>query len=205
MIEIKQYESKTKEEALNKALEELKVTEEEIYVKEEFIEGKLFKSSKYILYIIKKEDIKEYISNFFKNIGNYMNLNIECEIIESNDTFNVILVSNNNAILIGKEGKTLNSFQTIIRQAIKNNTNLNIKLNLDVSNYKLKKLKNIEKLVRGIAEDVIASQISVSLDPMNSYERRLVHTLIDEYPNLTTESIGEGKDRHVTIKYKEDK
>jgi spoIIIJ-associated protein len=105
--------------------------------------------------------------------------------------------------LIGKEGKTLNALQTLIRQSIKNNTGLLIKLNLDVSNYKLKKLKNIERLVRGIAEDVEASQISVSLDPMNSYERRLVHTLIDEYPNLITESTGEGKERHVTIKYKE--
>ena len=78
-----------------------------------------------------------------------------------------------------------------------------IKLNLDVSNYKVKKLKNIERLVHGIAKDVEESGLTVSLDPMNSYERRLVHTIISEYPNLTTESVGEGKDRHVTIKYKE--
>ena len=45
--------------------------------------------------------------------------------------------------------------------------------------------------------------MSVSLDSMNSYERRLVHKIIDEYDSLTTESIGEGKDRHVVIKYKE--
>lgn len=203
MIKIYTNEAKTKEEALDKLLKELNASQEELFLKSEFVEGKLFKSSKYIVSAILKQDIKKYIDEFFSTIGKYMNLNIESEIIETDNTYNVVLVSNNNSILIGKEGKTLNALQTLIRQSIKNNTGLLIKLNLDVSNYKLKKLKNIERLVRGIAEDVEASQISVSLDPMNSYERRLVHTLIDEYPNLVTESTGEGKDRHVTIKYKE--
>ena len=203
MIKIYTNEAKTKEEALDKLLKELNASQEELFLKSEFVEGKLFKSSKYIVSAILKQDIKKYIDEFFSTIGKYMNLNIESEIIETDNTYNVVLVSNNNSILIGKEGKTLNALQILIRQSIKNNTGLLIKLNLDVSNYKLKKLKNIERLVRGIAEDVEASQISVSLDPMNSYERRLVHTLIDEYPNLVTESTGEGKDRHVTIKYKE--
>ena len=203
MINIHKSEAKTKEDALNKLLTELNASSEELILKSEFIEGKLFKSSKYIVTAIMKQDIKKYIEDFFNNIGKYMNLNIESEIIETDNTFNVVLVSDNNAILIGKEGKTLNALQNLIRQSIKNNVGLLIKLNLDVSNYKLKKLKNIERLVRGIAEDVEASQITVSLDPMNSYERRLVHTLIDEYPNLITESVGEGKERHVTIKYKE--
>lgn len=203
MIEIKKYEAKTKEEALNKALEELNVKQEDLFLKSEFVEGKLFKSSKYIVSVLKKDDIKKYINDFFKDIAKYMNLNIETEIMEKDNIFSVLLVSNNNSILIGKEGKTLNALQILIRQAIKNNTGLLVKLNLDISNYKVKKLKNIERLVRGIAEDVEASQITVSLDPMNSYERRLVHTLVSEYPNLVTESVGEGKDRHVTIKYKE--
>lgn len=203
MVEIRTYEAKTKEEALEKALNELNLKQEDLFLKSEFIEGRLFKSSKYIVSVIIKNDIKKYIEEFFKNVGKYMNINIETEITENDGIFKVILVSNNNAILIGKDGKTLNALQTLIRQSIKNNTSLLIKLNLDVSNYKLKKLKKIERLVRGIAEDVIASQISVSLDPMNSFERRLVHTIIDEYKNLTTESVGEGKDRHVTIKYKE--
>lgn len=203
MVEIRTYEAKTKEEALENALKELDVKQEDLFLKSEFVEGKLFKPSKYIVSVIKKDDIKEYIDNFFKNIATHMNINIETEIIETDNIFNVVLVSNNNAILIGREGKTLNALQTLIRQAIKNNTGLGIKLNLDVSNYKIKKLKNIERLVRGIAADVEASHLTISLDPMNSYERRLVHTIISEYPLLETESVGEGKDRHVTIKYKE--
>ena len=203
MVEIKKYEAKTKEEALEEALKELNLKDEDVFKKSEFVEGKLFKASKYIVSIIKKDDVKEYINNFFNQVSEFMNTHIETEIIEANDIFNVTLVADNNAVLIGKEGRTLNALQRLIRQSIKNNTGLLIKLNLDVSNYKLKKMKNIERLVKGIAKDVEESGITVSLDPMNSYERRLVHTIIAEYPNLATESIGEGKDRHVTIKYVE--
>ena len=62
-------------------------------------------------------------------------------------------------------------------------------------------MKNIEIEVRKIADEMEKSHLEVSLDPMNSYERRLVHNIINEYSNLTTESYGEGKDRHVVIKY----
>lgn len=203
MLEIRKYEAKTKEEALDNALKELNLTRDDLFLRSEYIEGKLFKSAKYIVSVMKKEDVKNFIDDFFKNIAKYMNINIETEIIETDGIFNVVLVSNNNSILIGKEGKTLNCLQTLIRQSIKNQTELLIKLNLDVSNYKIKKLKNIERLVKGIAKDVEDTQMSVSLDSMNSYERRLVHKIIDEYPSLTTESVGEGKDRHVVIKYKE--
>lgn len=201
MLESKVYEAKTEEEAIEKALNELNLTKDDIFYKTEFVEGKLFKSSKNIVTVLNKNDIKEYINSYFKTIGEYMNLNIETEINITDKTFSVMLVSDNNAVLIGKNGKILNALQALIRQSIRNKIGLAIKLNLDISNYKVKKMKNIERLVKGIAEDVEASGISVSLDPMNSFERRLVHTLIDEYPNLTTESTGEGRERHVTIKY----
>lgn len=80
---------------------------------------------------------------------------------------------------------------------------MNLKINLDVSNYKMKKMKNIEKIVREVALEVKNSKVTASLDPMNSYERRFVHTIISEYPELETESVGEGLERHITIKYKE--
>ena len=76
-----------------------------------------------------------------------------------------------------------------------------IKINIDVSNYKIKKLNNLEKEVRKIAKEIIKTKLDVSLDPMNSYERRYIHNIINEYENLKTESIGEGKERHVVIKY----
>jgi len=203
MINVLKYEAKEKEEIEKQIKEELKCELDELIIKYEFTEGKLFKSQKYVASVIKKEDIKILIDEVIKTIGQNMNIVIDNEILVSDEIYNVTLISNNNSILIGKEGKTLNALQTLVRQIVRNKTNTSIKINLDVSNYKMKKMKNIERIVRQVAKEVKTSKVTVSLDPMNSYERRYVHTIISEYPELETESVGEGKERHITIKYKE--
>lgn len=202
-MELKKYEGKNKDEILKSILKELNCEQKDLFLKSEFIEGKLFKSSKYIVSVIEKKEIINYIKEYIKNLAKYMKINIETEILENEDIFKVTLVSDQNAILIGKEGRTLNSIQLLIKQSIKNKIGLNLKINVDVANYKVKKLKNIEYEVKKIIKEVQSSKITAALDPMNSYERRFVHNLVSEYNNLETESIGEGKDRRVTIKYKE--
>lgn len=202
-MELKKYEGKNKEEILKKILKELNCNQNDLFLKSEFIEGKLFKSSKYIVSVVTKKEIIEYISEYIQNLSRCMKINIESEILESEDIFKVTLVSDQNAILIGKEGRTLNSIQLLLKQSIKNKIGLSLKINVDVANYKVKKLKNIEYQVKKIIKEVQSTKITVALDPMNSYERRFVHNLVSEYKNLTTESIGEGRDRRVTIKYKE--
>lgn len=202
-MELKKYEGKNKEEILKKILKELNCNQNDLFLKSEFIEGKLFKSSKYIVSVVTKKEIIEYISEYIQNLSRCMKINIESEILESEDIFKVTLVSDQNAILIGKEGRTLNSIQLLLKQSIKNKMGLSLKINVDVANYKVKKLKNIEYQVKKIIKEVQSTKITAALDPMNSYERRFVHNLVSEYKNLTTESIGEGRDRRVTIKYKE--
>lgn len=204
MIEVLTYQGKNKEELLQKILTELDCKQEDLFLKSDEVPGSLFKSSKYIVSVLKKKEVEKYIKQFFKDMSNLMNLSIETEILEAYDIFNVTLVSDNNSILIGREGKTLNALQTILRQSVRNKANISIKINLDVSNYKIKKMKSIEYFVKKIAREVETTKLTVSLDSMNSYERRLVHTIIADFPKLETESVGEGKDRHVTIKYKED-
>ena len=202
-MKLKKYEGKNKEEILKKILKELNCNQNDLFLKSEFIEGKLFKSSKYIVSVVTKKEIIEYISEYIQNLSRCMKINIESEILESEDIFKVTLVSDQNAILIGKEGRTLNSIQLLLKQSIKNKIGLSLKINVDVANYKVKKLKNIEYEVKKSINEVQSTKITAALDPMNSYERRFVHNLVSEYKNLTTESIGEGRDRRVTIKYKE--
>lgn len=203
MIKINKFEAKTEEEALNKAMIQLNCEKNNLFYKSEFIEGKLFKGSKYIIEVVEKSDVKEYINKFFKELEKNMNISIETEILYNNDSFNVTLITSNNSLLIGKEGKNLQALQNILRQSLKVKTGIIIKINLDISNYKVKKLNILEKEIKQIAKEVQNSKIDVSLDPMNSYERRHIHNLISEYENLTTESIGEGKERHIVIKYME--
>ena len=203
MLEMFKEEAKTKEEALEIILNKTNLKQEDFFLKSEFIEGKLFKSSKYIVTALKKDDVKKYIGDFIKNLSTLLNIDIDSEVLFNGESYNVTLVSDNNSILIGKEGKTLNAIQTILRQAIKQDASISLKINVDVGNYKLKKMRNIEKEVKIIAKEVLTSKLEAKLDPMNSYERRMVHNIINEYPNFETESFGEGKDRHVVIRYVE--
>lgn len=204
MIMSYKYEGKTREEVIDKINNELKLSLEELYIKEKQQDIGLFKTKKYQIICYKKEDIKNYIREYINTISKGMNIEIKSEIRENNDNIDIILISDNNSILIGKDGKTLKSLQILIRQSLLIQTNINIKINLDVANYKAKKIKNMKYEVKKIAKDVLKSHIDAKLDPMNSYERRIVHTMISEYENLQTESIGEEPNRYVLIKYKED-
>ena len=123
---------------------------------------------------------------------------------EEDSIYKVFLESDNNAILIGKDGKTLKAIQLLLRQYLNIQTGCNIKINVDISDYKEKKLKLLENTIKKIAKEVIHSKVDAKLDPMNSYERRFVHNLINDYTMLETKSIGEEPNRHIVISYKQD-
>ena len=147
MITSYNYEGKIKEEVLKNCLNELNVSENDLYIKEESQESGLFKSKKIKLICYKKEDIIEYLKNYINDIAKGMNISINTEIRESEGYISIILVSDNNSILIGKEGRTLKAIETILKQALIVQTGLNIKVNLDVANYKGKKIKNFVILI----------------------------------------------------------
>ena len=197
MIEVFKFESDTEENCRLKCLEELDVYNNEILTKE-YEEDK-----KYIMEVVKKEDIKEYIKSYLEKITTEMGLETKFEINEDEDVFSVKMFSNNNPILIGKDGRTLTSLQALIRQSISNQIKFNVKINLDASNYKIKKERFFEKDIKNIINDVIKSKDEVKLDSMNSYKRRIVHSIASEYYNIETESFGEEPERYVVIRYVE--
>ena len=203
MCEKLEYEGKNLEEIIQNCLTEHNIEEKDIIITESDEKNSLFKGKKNTAKIVLKKDIKEYLKEFFKTLAHYMNIEINCEIKENDNTFDVILVSDNNAILIGKEGKNLDAIQTIVRNIVKKITNNNAKINIDASNYKAKKISLLEKEVKNLAKEVLQTKVDVKLDPMNSYERMIVHNYISKYENLSTESIGEEPNRYVVIKYKE--
>ena len=202
-MNIIKLEGKTKESVLNKALEEANASEREvIYNIEEETKG-LLKKSKYNIVLVTKEEIKNEIKSFILETGNLMNIKIETKVEEEDNIFKVYLESNNNSILIGKDGKTMRSLQTLVRSMLNVKTDMHIKVNIDVSGYREKQLNKLEKVVRKVAKEVINSKVDAKLDPMNSYERRFVHNIINEYADLETESVGEEPNRCTVIKYKD--
>lgn len=201
MLNKYKYEGKTEEETISKALEDLKENKENLIINVNLIDGNLFKSKKCEIEVIKKTDIVSFIKEYVLNLGDLMGLEINTEIREIDNIYSVQLICDNNAILIGKDGRTINAIQILLRQSLNNQTKENIKINLDVANYKNKKMQRLEYEIKKIAKEILNSKLDVSLDPMNSYERRTVHCIISEYENLATESTGEGLERHVVIKY----
>ena len=203
-MELVRNEAKTKEEALNKSLQELNVREDETFYFFEEAEGGLFKGKKYVAVVTTKYAVKEYIKDFLAELAKKMNTKFNVEIKENDFGFSALIICDNSAALIGKEGRTLNSIQTILRQSIRKFGNFNIKVNIDISNYKAKRERNITYEVKKLCREVLKTKVDAKLDPMNSYERRIVHNVVGGFDHLISESEGENPNRYVVIKYKED-
>lgn len=203
-MKLEVFEGKTKEEAKAKALESLKITEEEAYIKEEEIKGKLFKATTYKCSVIKYSDIADFIKNKLNELLNNMNLEVKFETNVRNEQINIKMYSDNNNILIGRNGQTLMAIQTILRQIVHNEIGIYPYILLDVENYKEKKISQLERNAKKIAHEVQKTKIDVSLDNMNSYERRIIHNALANFKNISTLSDGEEPNRHIVIRYKED-
>ena len=204
MLTLSKYEGKTIEEATEKCLNELNVKEEDLYIKQSETEAKLFKSKKIIIEAIKKQDIVDYIKEYIKELDKSFNIEIKSEVNENEGIIKAVLVSNNNPILIGKDGKNIEALQTLLRNSIRNQIGMDIKVNLDASNYKKKKEENFEREIKKILKEVQKTHMETKLDPMNSYNRRLVHNLASKFKNIKTESVGEEPNRYTIIKYEEE-
>lgn len=195
MLKVNKFEDKTEEDCRMKCLDTLDVYNNEIITKEYALDDK------YVIEAVKKTEIIEYIEDYLNTVTNKMGLKTKVEIEEDESIFNVKMFSDNNPILIGKDGKNLSSLQFLIRQSITNLIKFNIKINLDASNYKLKKEKYFERDIKKIINDVMKTKIEVKLDPMNSFKRRIVHSIVSDYYNLESESFGEEPNRYVVIRY----
>lgn len=199
MITLHKYEGKNIDLLKEQCNNELK----DAYMVSKELESGLFKGKKYQLEAITKEEIISSIKSFIKELSKNMNLEINSEIRIEENNINILLVSDNNNILIGKDGKTLNAIQLILRQSFKKLNQFDLRIIVDVSNYKAKKLKNLEYEVKKICKEVLKTKVEVKLDPMNSYERRQVHSIVALFDELQSISYGEAPNRYTVIKIKD--
>lgn len=202
-MKLEVFEGKTKEEAKEKALETLNVNENEIFFKEEEIKGKLFKATTYKCSAIKITDIAEFLKEKLTELLNNMGIDSKFETNVREEQINIKMYSDKNNILIGKNGQTLMAIQTVLRQMVHNEIGMYPYILLDVENYKEKKIGNLERTAKKIAKEVQKTKIDVSLDNMNSYERRIIHNALTKFKNISTTSEGEEPNRHIVIRYVE--
>ena len=198
------FSGKTEEEALESALSELNVSKEDILFDSKEQKGGLFKGKKVEITVTKKSDINDFIKETVTKIVTDMGFDVKIETKLRDGILNLTLHSDNNNLLIGRDGKNMNALSTIVKQIIQNELGVYYKFNLDVGEYKLKQQKNLERMAKRVAREVAKSKVEVKLDPMNSYERRIIHNILNDDRYVYTESVGEEPNRYVVIKIRND-
>ena len=197
------FEDKTIDEAKNKALKELNINEENIIIINKTEKNGLIKKSASIE-LVTVDEIINYLKDSLNEILSLMGIEANYEVRRRENRIEIKIFSDNNAILIGKNGRTMQSLQTILRFILKNHVSSDLSVMLDVENYKEKRNRNIEYLAKKIARDVAKTKVETKLDNMNSYERRIVHNILSDNKYVYTVSEGEEPNRHVIVKPRED-
>ena len=197
------YEAKTKEAALEMALQELNIDKEDLIINKVDEKNSLLKKSVQIeVYNI--NEIVSFIKDTISEITKRMNVEANLEVRKRDKSISITIFSDNNSILIGKQGKNVAALQLLIRQMVNSKLNEPISITLDVGNYKEKRIKSIEVLAKRLAREAYKTKTEITMDSMNSYERRIVHSVLSDDKYVYTESIGEEPNRKVVIKLKEE-
>ena len=195
------YTGKTKEEAVQTAIEDLQELEENLIIRESKEEkGGLFKSKKVEITVIENRDVTKYIKDFIISTIRNLGFTANVEVKTKEDVPNYTIYSDNDSLLIGKNGKNLNALTLLVRENISKKLGKSYRFVIDVSDYKEKNDLRLERLARKIAREVKATKDEAKLDPMNSYERRVIHNALTKNKYVTTESEGEEPNRYVVIK-----
>lgn len=193
-------EGKEVEVVLSEILNENNLTKEEIVYTSNEKKGKLFQGNVFEVNVYQKKKINEYAKDYLKEVVEGLGLEVTFEILNKDGRSVIKMYSNNDPILIGKNGQTLKALETLVKQKIQNETGIYYKVNLDVSDYKDKIVKRLEWLAKKSAKEVERTKAPVVLDNMTSYERRIIHAALTEFKGIKTESEGEEPNRHVVIK-----
>lgn len=193
------YTGKTLEEALDKAADDqnvdieylqyriLKQNEDEVEIEAYFV-----------------ADVIDYVKGYLNTVLTNMNLNVELNAKYEGEVINVNIKTDHDAVLIGKGGKTLQALNELVRVAIHTRYDKHYKILLDIGEYKEEKYEKLIQMARRYAKEVQQTKTKVTLRPMPSDERRIVHGALANYHNIKTESVGQGKDRRLTIYYVEE-
>lgn len=147
------------------------------------------------------DELIERVSNFLVNLAKKMKLeiNVTCKVTDNDLNFNV--TGENVGKLIGFRGETLNAIQVLLG-GLKRAGEGRYRIYLDIENYKKAREQTLVELANRMADKAEEIERNVHLDPMSAYERRIIHSALQSRTLVETESMGEGENRHVVIKFK---
>ena len=142
-----------------------------------------------------KNNVEKFIKEFLKNLSEEYKYDIS---IEKNE-INVKIDGGNSGTLIGYRGETLNALQHILSLIANKHTSAKVRVLLNVDGYKEKREKTLEELALKVSKTVIRTNKSITLEPMNAYERKIIHSKLQDMTDIRTHSIGEEPHRRIVI------
>ena len=201
------YSAKTVNDAITQAALALGVSSEqlEIEVIDEGSNGFLGIGSRLaVIQAKKKFSLEGTAVDFLKDVFRTMNMEVEIDVVYDADekTMDIDLKGDDMGILIGKRGQTLDSLQYLTSLVVNKYTEDYIRVKLDIENYRERRKETLETLARNIAYKVKRTRRPVSLEPMNPYERRIIHSALQNDRYVVTRSEGEESFRHVVVSLK---
>lgn len=199
-------EAKTVEEAVQLALDELQTDRDSVYV-EVLEEG-----TKAVLGLFGGKDARvrvtriissmETVTEFLNKIIDTAAVDATLEMSETDEGIEVRIVGSDVGTLIGRHGETLYAIQYLANLILNQDKKEYTRVSLDIENYKRDRQNKLEYMAKRAADRVMKYKRPVSMDPMPAYERRIVHSALQEYTQLETSSTGEDPRRYVVVRYK---
>lgn len=198
-----EIEAKTEKEALKTAVAEFRVLENLIkidVIKEK--KGLFGGLSKYLAYVDVDllEAGRKQLEMILTSLG--VEFQMESRAINDNNELYYEIDTNENALLIGKEGRCLDAMQVLLKTYLGNFVQERLILSVDIGGYKANRTRQLEILATKVAKEVARTNVEVRLKPMSAYERRIIHAKLGEWRDVRTESEGEGASRCLVVKPK---
>ena len=146
------------------------------------------------------KQVKEFLTPIFNEFNTKINMDYTAN-IDSN-TLILNISGEKMGVIIGKHGQTLDAIQHLVNIVINNSQSSRVKVRIDSENYRDKRNKTLESLAKSVANTVRKTHKDYEFEPMTSYERRIIHSVLQKEKNIETTSIGTDKERHVVVKYR---
>jgi spoIIIJ-associated protein len=200
---IREYEGRTERDAIKKASEDLGVQSDQLKIEVITEKAKFFSFGnpvKIRVYLddleqVDSKKVEDFLVGLFKTIG----VDVTIETYEEVNKLYVEIISESAGLIIGKRGKTLESLQLLTNIILNKNREEWKKVVLDIENYRDKRESTLKELALKVAEKVKKSGKSQLLEPMNPFERRIIHMTLQNDPDVNTKSEGNGSTKKVRV------
>ncbi|UOO37602.1 protein jag [Oscillospiraceae bacterium CM] len=143
----------------------------------------------------------EHVETFLTGLFVRMGVKATPEIAEAEGTLAVTLTGEDPGALIGRRGETLDAIQHLTNYVINRGNAAHVRVSIDAENYRERRNEALERLAEKVAAKVVKYRKNMTLEPMNSYERHVIHTALQEVANVTTYSVGTEPNRRIVVAY----